>query len=405
MKSGKDRSRKYKAVNDKLFYNPSVNGRRLSNWNWKLVIPKESRDEVLKECHDDPKSAHLGVQKTIDRILVRYFWPGMTADVKAYVRGCRTCQMSKSRNVKPAGMMGRYRIARTPWQMISMDLLGPFPRSRNGYVALLVISDWFTKYPCLIPLRTTVAKTIVKNVEDKIFLEYGVPQSVVMDNGPQFARSNEVKSMLKKFGIKRLWNNCIYHPQSNFTERHNKTIGAALRCYIKENHKDWDKYLPQISLALKLAVNSVTGYSPFFLNHAREYVSHPDDYLLDEIEESSEEALAARTSFIKKFQEISDDICSKMKKSHERNKRYYDKNRSHKSMKVGDKVYYRNRVLSDASRSFCKKLAPLYLPGIIASQISPVVYNVSDEDGSNIRKFHIQDLHLSTDPPVLLPSR
>lgn len=41
--------------------NPQIKGRRLSNWEWKLVVPKEDRDSVLKECHDD------GVQKTIDK--------------------------------------------------------------------------------------------------------------------------------------------------------------------------------------------------------------------------------------------------------------------------------------------------------------------------------------------------
>lgn len=400
VKSGRDRSHKYKVVQDKLFYNPSRNGRKLSNWNWKYVVPHESRPGILLECHDDPKSAHLGTQKTIDRILTKYYWPGVSVDVKKYVRECKVCQMSKSRNDRPAGLMGNYRPARSPWQMISMDLLGPFPRSRNGHVALLVVSDWFTKYPCLMPLRTTVAKTIVKSVEERIFLEYSVPQTVVMDNGPQFARSNEIKSLLQRYGIKRLWNNCIHHPQSNFTERHNKTIGAALRSYIKENHKDWDKFLPQISLALRLAVNSITGYSPFFLNHAREYVSHPDDYLLSEVEVNDEDAVLSRSKFIRKFHEIQKDICRKMEKSHERNKRYYDRNRLERSLGLGDKVYYRNRVQSDAAKHFCKKLAPLYMPGVIVTKLSPLAYEVSDEDGNNVRKFHIQDLRPRNDSSI-----
>lgn len=76
--------------------------------------------------------------------------------------------MSKHDNLKPPGFMGKYRVAKHPWQIISMDLLGPFPRSKNGNTSLLVISDWFTKYPRLIPLRNATAKNVVKNVESRI---------------------------------------------------------------------------------------------------------------------------------------------------------------------------------------------------------------------------------------------
>lgn len=71
------RSRHYKVLNEKLYYNPHSKNTRLTNWNWKLVIPEEDREAIIKECHDDPRSAHLGIQKTIDRVLDRYYWPGL----------------------------------------------------------------------------------------------------------------------------------------------------------------------------------------------------------------------------------------------------------------------------------------------------------------------------------------
>ena len=392
VKLGTARSRRYKELGNKLFYDPSIKGRRLSNWKWKLVVPSEGRQAVLNECHDDPKSAHLGIQKTIDRVMDRYYWPGLSNDVKKYVKECLVCRTCKHDNRKPHGMMGRYREARNPWEMVSMDLLGPFPRSKLGHVALFVVSDWFTKYPILIPLRTTVAKTIVKNVESRVFHEFGVPKVAITDNGPQFARSNEFKGMLNRYGIKRLWSNCVYHAQSNFTERHNKTIGAALRSYIKENHRTWDANLPLIALALKTAVNAVTGYSPFFLNHAREFVFHANEYDLDEVDEDETDPIERRTKFISKFREIAKSIHEKMKKSHARNKRYYDKGRSDCTFKVGDRVLVRNHVKSDASKSFNKKLAPLYVPGVIKSQISPIVFMVSIGNDEDLRKYHVQDL-------------
>lgn len=167
--------------------------------------------------------------------------------------------------------------------MVSADLMGPFPRSKKGNTSLLVVNDWFSKYVCLFPIKAAKAKKVVDIVENQIFLQYGVPEIFIMDNGPQFARSKDMKNLLNRYGIKKSWNNCGYHPQSNFTERHNRNIGVALRAYIKESHKDWDKYIAEITLALRTAVHSITGYSPFFLNHAREYVADGSDYTLSKV--------------------------------------------------------------------------------------------------------------------------
>ena len=59
---------------------------------------------------------------------------------------------------------------------------------------------------------------------------------------------------------------------------------------------------------------------------------------------------------------------------------------------VGEKVYVKTHFKSDASKNFNKKLAPLYSLGIIQSQISDVAFIVSDNDGRNERKVHVQDL-------------
>ncbi|KAG5867738.1 hypothetical protein JTB14_010148 [Gonioctena quinquepunctata] len=61
-----------------------------------------------------------------------------------------------------------------------------------------------------------------------------------------------------------------YHPQANYVERASRTIGTAIRSYIKDDHKLCDKELPCIAYALRTAVHEVTGYSPAFFNFGRE---------------------------------------------------------------------------------------------------------------------------------------
>ena len=45
--------------------------------NEQLVLPTELRPTVLKLAHDVPMAGHLGKKKTTDRILNRFYWPGL----------------------------------------------------------------------------------------------------------------------------------------------------------------------------------------------------------------------------------------------------------------------------------------------------------------------------------------
>ena len=49
-----------------------------------LVLPKEFREIVLKAMHDD--LGHLGVERTVDQVRSRFFWPKMAKDVEQYIK-------------------------------------------------------------------------------------------------------------------------------------------------------------------------------------------------------------------------------------------------------------------------------------------------------------------------------
>lgn len=70
------------------------------NWNTvtQIVVPKPFRNEILRLAHDDPFAGHLGVNKTYDRVLRWFFWPGLKRDVKEH---CKTmCVKSVASPVK-----------------------------------------------------------------------------------------------------------------------------------------------------------------------------------------------------------------------------------------------------------------------------------------------------------------
>lgn len=110
---------------------------------WKLVLPRELREAVIRENHDAPQAGHLGIEKTYSRIALLYYWPGMYKDVTDYVRACETCQKCKVEQMRPRGLMGN-RVNEQPWVAVAVDVMGPFPPNKQGFMYVLVIQDLFT---------------------------------------------------------------------------------------------------------------------------------------------------------------------------------------------------------------------------------------------------------------------
>lgn len=160
------------------------------------MVPKPERSQILYNAHSDPKSGHLGIYKTYNKILVKYFGSKMKSDVATYVRKCRISAEQKPEQKKVAGQMGNKPEITKCWQYISTDLIGPFPRSTLGHGFVLVVVDYFSKFNLMFPLRTATAKNVAKLIEDNVFLMFVVPEFHRSDNGGQY-RSREFKICLK----------------------------------------------------------------------------------------------------------------------------------------------------------------------------------------------------------------
>lgn len=155
-----------------------------------------------------------------------------------------------------------------PWEVISLDLIGPLPRSTKGYSYILAIVDLFSKFSVCVPLRKATAVPIVQYLENDVFRVWRVPKKIVSDNGEQF-RSCEYKRLLSQYQIKPCYTT-YYHPQANPTERVNRVIKTMLIAYVSDNHCEWDKFLSKVACALRSARHETTGLGPYYVNFGRE---------------------------------------------------------------------------------------------------------------------------------------
>ena len=54
----------------------------------KLLLKEKAKQRALQSCHEHPTSGHQGVTKTWLRLTERYYWKGMSTDVRRKVGVC-----------------------------------------------------------------------------------------------------------------------------------------------------------------------------------------------------------------------------------------------------------------------------------------------------------------------------
>ncbi len=135
-----------------------------SGWDtiYQMVVPKCFREQVMSVAHDNV-AGHLGVTKTLYRVMRHFFWPKIKSAVTKYCRSCHTCQMvGKPNQAVPPAPLKPIPAIGEPFERVIIDCVGPLPKTKSGYTYLLTIMCAATRYPEAIPLRSLRAKAIVK---------------------------------------------------------------------------------------------------------------------------------------------------------------------------------------------------------------------------------------------------
>ena len=109
-----------------------------------------------------------------------------------------------------------------PWSRLHID----YVELMNGIYYLIVV-DSFTKRPEVVKYRRSTCKTTIKFLHE-IFTRFGVPDTIVSDNGTQFT-AREFGDFCKEFSISYV-TTAPFHPRSNGrAERFVDTFKRVLR--------------------------------------------------------------------------------------------------------------------------------------------------------------------------------
>ena len=351
-----------------------------------LILPKTCQRKVLELGHEIPLAGHLGVTKSRQRVLRRFYWPTVFKDIEEFCKCCRECQKSNAHKTPPAPLIP-LPIITEPFRRIAMDIVGPLPPSRSGNRFVLVICDYATRYPEAIPLRSTDAPHIAEELI-RMFARVGVPQEILTDQGSNFTSQllAELYRLLHVHPIRT----SHYHPQTDgLVERFNQTLKSMLRKAATNEGKDWDKLVPYLLFAYREVPQASTGFSPLELLYGRD-VWGPLDILKESWEAShkSDESIGSYVlSTREKLLNMSELVQENLSKSQSRQKTWCDKKARAREFQPGYPVL----VLLPTSTS--KLLAQWQGPYQITRHMGKATYMVDMHDHrKRLRVFHVNML-------------
>nr|XP_025037655.1 uncharacterized protein LOC112544857 [Pelodiscus sinensis] len=215
---------------------------------WQLLVPRPYRWKVLELAHEHPWAGHLGTEKTQQKVLQRFFWPGVYQEIKNFCNSCPQCQRSSGTRVPPAPLVP-LPVVGTPFERVALDLVGPLEKSGRGHSYILVIIDYATRCPEAVALKRATAPAIAEALV-KLFSWVGLPRELLTDQGTNLT-SKVMTELCRTLQIRKL-RTSVYHPQTDgLVERFNRTLKGMLRKFAQDDPREWDKLLPALMFAVR----------------------------------------------------------------------------------------------------------------------------------------------------------
>ena len=372
----------------------------------RLCVPKahKLRQKMLYEHHDAKIAGHYGADKTYLSLRKYLYWPKMYSHVQRYTRSCDVCQRMKHSTAKPIGLLQPLPIPAKPWESVSMDFITHLPETKNGNNALFVVVDRLSKYAHFIPTKETAsAVDTARLFMVHVFVNHGLPSSIVSDRDPKFTGAFW-QELMRLLGT-TLAMSTAYHPQTDGqTERTNRTLEQLLRTIVAYKQNEWEDELPAVQFAYNSADSATTKLAPFVVNIG--YNPATPTALLVPPETRVEAVNGFFESIAAAIQLARENIAV----AQERQTRYADMHRRDDEFYVGDRVLIAANILpiTNVASTAIRKFLPVYNgPFSILRVISKTAYELQLPLAFKKRHpvFHVSALLRYNDPSAEFDGR
>ena len=348
-----------------------------------ICVPKQQREKLMTLAHEN--FGHLARNSVVKHITKSFYWPTLWNDTRIHVQSCDTCQRVTKKNPKKAPMVAR-EIVTVPFERVSIDLVGPLPKSKGGFKYLFTYIDNASRWPEAEPLRSITAKSVIKAFE-KICWRNGFPRTVISDNGTQFC-SSDFKKFCKQHNIQAI-KTSPYRPQSNgLVERMHATLSSMINKLSKTKQGFWHEITTLALYFIRMTPSSATGFSPYMIVHGWEPASPLEivkEGLLHESLEDVDITTWVREN-MERVETIADGIVEKQTEVTKNRKKERDKYSKEREFTEGTQVLYRtpgmNSKLTDAWEG----------PYIVDKKLGPVTYSLTITGIKKKKVVHVNTL-------------
>jgi transposase InsO family protein len=274
-----------------------------------------------------------------------------------------------------------------------LDIVGPLRKVPGGYTHLLVAVDKFSKWVEVRPITNLRAEQAVTFLTDIIY-RFGVPNSIITDNGSQFT-GRKFLEFCDKFHIRVDWA-VVAHPQTNGqVERANGMIlqGLKLRIFDRLNKSghEWLQELPAVVWSLRTTPSRATGFTPFFPVYGAEAILPTDlEYGSPRVRSYNEGTnQRAREDSLDQLDEVRAVALMHSSRYQQALQRYQTRKIRRQDFSEGDLVL---RLRQD-NRGRHKLSPPWEGPYVVVKLLKPGTYKLAKEDGEELTNaWNIQQL-------------
>jgi transposase InsO family protein len=206
--------------------------KRVASGVMQRCVPIPQGRELLQDIHAGVCGHH-----TVPRTLVGnafrqgFYRPTAVVDANEIVRTCEGCRFYAHKTNLLAHALQMIPVT-WPFAVWGLDIVGPLRNAPGGYTHLLVAIDKFSKWVEVRPITNLRAEQAATFFTDIVY-RFGVPNSIITDNGSQFT-GRKFLELCDKFHIRVDWA-AVAHPQTNGqVERANGMILQRLKPRIFE---------------------------------------------------------------------------------------------------------------------------------------------------------------------------
>ncbi|XP_077096991.1 gypsy retrotransposon integrase-like protein 1 isoform X2 [Siphateles boraxobius] len=202
-----------------------------------VVIEAERKRQIFLECHFNDIGHHLGQKKTVHRIQKR--------------------SKNLARTVRPIKVDG-------PWDILAIEIIGPFPGTvHGGNTHIVIITDYYSKWVEAFPVQKKDALCIARCISSSI-CRFGPAKTIFCSQSADLCEEvtkhlcDRWNIALRVVPVDQPQRNALYDCSSNL-------LRDAIKQMVVEKQVEWDDFLDPVLAIFRTSVNPTTKFTPHFL--------------------------------------------------------------------------------------------------------------------------------------------